>query len=136
MSKPALYIASRTKHAQKWINLRNAGHNIVSSWIDEKVPIEDDRKKELAKKFVDEVCNCDYFILYCEKYDQLKDANVEYGIALGTNKKIIIIDPDFCNFLGHLLIHHPNVTVVFNLQNALQIAYNAGIDVVNKKSSY
>lgn len=136
MSNPKIYIASRTKHANKWINLRNAGHNIVSTWIDEKVPIEDERKQSLAEKFVHEVCDCDVFVLYCEKYDQLKDANVEYGIALGAGKKIVIIDPDSCSYLGSLLIHHPTVSIVFNLQSALQIVYDADMNLVVKKMLY
>jgi hypothetical protein len=77
-----IYIASKTKHADKWIKLRSEGVDIISTWIDEAGEGQSEDMADLCKRCVDECLSCDYLIIYREPDDYLRGAFIEMGIAL------------------------------------------------------
>lgn len=91
MYNPKIYMASKTKHFQKWIDLRNNGVNIISTWIDEAGDGKTLDKKNLCLRVINEIKECDYLIVYVEEGEFLKGALIEMGVAMGFDKPIIMI---------------------------------------------
>ena len=108
---PKIYMASKVKHFQKWIDLRNKGYNIISTWIDEAGPGQTKDKSELCNRVIDEVKNCDFLIVYTEEGEFLKGALIEMGIAMGFEIPIFLVGqvlkPDSVFTYCHL-IHQCN----------------------------
>jgi hypothetical protein len=93
MSK-SIYIASKTKHADKWIELRNRGINIISTWIDEAGPGQTKDMAYLCNRCIEESIRCDAMIVYAEEGDLLKGAFIEMGVALAVSgKRIYLVGP-------------------------------------------
>ena len=109
--KPKIYMASKVKHFQKWIDLRNKGYNIISTWIDEAGPGQTKDKSELCNRVIDEVKNSDFLIVYIENGEFLKGALIEMGIAMGFGIPIFtvgqVLKPDSV-FTYCSLIHQFN----------------------------
>lgn len=84
MTGKAIYIASKTKHRAKWIALREAGHNIISTWMYAEGDIDRD---VLCFRCKHECLKCDGLILYAEDGDVLHDALIEAGIVLASGLK-------------------------------------------------
>lgn len=91
MSTPTIYIASKTKHAQKWINLRNKGVNIISTWIDEAAPGSSKDMSDLCRRCIKESVDCTAMIVYAEEGDVLRGAFIEMGVAFGEGMKPIFL---------------------------------------------
>ena len=88
---PRIYIASKTKHAPKWRELRANGLNIVSSWLDVG---EIDRPEEYRRLWnccILEVSASDLLIVYCEPGETLERCLVEIGSALASSVPIYCI---------------------------------------------
>lgn len=77
-----IYIASKTKHADKWKGLRSNGVNIISTWIDEAGEGETEDMASLCMRCIEECLVCDALIVYRESGDYLKGAFIEMGIVL------------------------------------------------------
>lgn len=77
-----IYIASKTKHADKWLRLRGEGHNIISTWINEAGFGESKDLANLCYRCVIECSTCDGLIIYAEPDDYLKGAFIEMGVVL------------------------------------------------------
>lgn len=93
-AKPKIYIASKTKHADKWIKLRDQGVNIISTWIDEAGPDASPDMEDLCKRCVDECLACDALIVYREADDYLKGAFIEMGVVLSkSNTPVLLVGP-------------------------------------------
>lgn len=116
-----IYIASKVKYGQQWIELRNKGYNIISTWIDEWLPNSTQYIGDLLIRCIKESSECDVLILYCEPYDVLKCALIEVGAALTSGKKVIIVG--ICHSVdSETLYAHPNVYKCEDIETALFLA--------------
>lgn len=78
-----------------WRQLREAGIEIVSTWIDEAEPGETADLGELWVRIAREIASADRLVLYVEADDfPLKGAFIEVGIALGMGKPIVLVAPE------------------------------------------
>lgn len=77
-----IYIASKTRHADRWIKLREAGAPIISTWIDEAAPGASANLDDLWHRCIAESSSCAVLIVYREPEDILKGAWIEMGAAL------------------------------------------------------
>lgn len=90
----SFYVASRTKHADRWRHMRARGAKIVSSWIDEAGPGETLDYAEFWTRVSDEIAQSHFLLLYVEPDDfPLKGAFVEVGIALGREIPVTVCAP-------------------------------------------
>lgn len=104
------YVASRTRHAQMWREMRAAGSRVISTWIDEAGQGETGDLSELWTRVVDEVSRCDRLVLFAQPGDfPLKGALVEVGVALGLGKPVILCLHEVCWPVGSWM-RHPLVT--------------------------
>lgn len=104
MALPMIYVASKLIHAEMWKNLRQAGINIVSTWIDSGRPENDDAARRILKACEEEIAKSAFLVLYCRKGEVLRDALVECGIALALGKEIRQVGE--CESVG-LFAFHP-----------------------------
>lgn len=104
--KIKIYTASRTIHAPKWIQYRNQGYNIISTWIDEAGEGQSSDYSSLAKRCIDESIAADYFLLYSEPGEVLKGALIEAGAALAANKFVYYVGDG--SGLSRVFMEHPN----------------------------
>src|SRR5689334_21817984 len=92
--KPRIYVASKTKHAGKWLEFRDRGYNIISTWIDEAGPGQSKSLSDLARRCIEEAKSADVLIVYAEEGDTpLKGAYIEIGAALANNIPIYAVGP-------------------------------------------
>lgn len=83
-----IYVASKIKHRDKWLKMRDSGYNIISRWID----YYGDNNQQFVDICIDDLNNCDALLLFIDNEDEiLKGAFVEFGVALGLNKKIFVV---------------------------------------------
>lgn len=117
MSKK-IYIASKTRHADKWLKLRSEGVNIISSWIDEAGPGESKDLKDLCYRCLNECMECDAMIVYAEEGDVLVGAYLEMGSILGDEaKEIYLVGPVLKP--GSVFNYAPNILPVASVDHAL-----------------
>ena len=88
-----IYIASKTRHADKWRALRASGTTILSTWIDEAGTGETQDFADLWIRCVREAATCDALVFYAECGDVLKGAFVEVGAALAAGRPVYIVTP-------------------------------------------
>ena len=100
-----IYIASQTKHAEKWLELRKVGLNIVATWIDEAGAGASPDLTDLSSRCIFEATQADWLILYCETEDFLKGALLEAGAALGAGVPVICVGN--CKSISPTFEHHP-----------------------------
>jgi hypothetical protein len=86
-----IYIASKTKHAHKWCELKEKGYPINSTWIYESKVGETSDFHDLWHRCLTESASCDILIVYKEPEDILKGAWIEVGSALSNNKKVFAV---------------------------------------------
>lgn len=77
-----IYIASKTKHAARWIALRASGTPIISTWIDEAGEGQSADLNDLWVRCIRESSSCKVLIAYREPDEMLKGGWVEIGAAL------------------------------------------------------
>lgn len=87
----SIYIASKTRHAALWRDLRDAGAPIISTWIDEAGEGESADLDDLWRRCIAESCACDTLIVYREPQDVLKGAWVEIGAALASGNPVYAV---------------------------------------------
>lgn len=127
-----IYIASKTRHAPRWIQHKRDGAPIISSWIYEADVGATCNFSELWTRIQREVSLSKVLILYVEAEDagKLKGAFIEVGMALAYGVRVIVAAEGFGvpdrgdNFAPHgSWIHHPNVTFLCG-QHALERAFS------------
>lgn len=102
-----IYIASKTKHADRWRLLRDkVGEPVISTWIDEAGPGESADLDDLWRRCVAEASACDVLIVYCEPGEVLKGAWVEVGAALAHNVPVFAIGLDEFTIAKHKRLTH------------------------------
>lgn len=114
-----IYIASKTKHAPKWIKLREQGVNIISTWIDEHAASTSSDICELAWRCIQESKEADVTILYTEANEHLRFSLAEIGSALSAGKKVIVVGNS--PSLSNVMLHHPNIQHVQSISEALAL---------------
>lgn len=114
-----IYIASKAKHGQRWLDLRALGVEIDSTWIDEFRPGATSDWPDLWTRCVDEAGSADALVCYHEEGDVLKGALVEIGVALkaGIPVHIAAVGPE--GSFGQTFVNHPLVTMHSSLEAAL-----------------
>ena len=117
-SLPRIYIASKTIHAPKWRRLRDEGYNIISTWIDEASEGQTCDYTELSVRCIKEIRQSDFLILYCEKNEVLKGANVEAGAALAFGIEVRCVGQ--CETLSRVFQQHPLWKVYSDIYAALE----------------
>lgn len=113
-----IYIASKTRHADKWKALRAEGHNIISTWIDEAGKGESDDLTDLAKRCVNEAKNADRLILFSDDDELLKGALIEVGAALAYGVPVYVVG--WSRSFETALNKHPLWRNCFSLREALE----------------
>jgi len=114
-----IYLASKTKHAHMWRDLRAAGWPVISTWIDEAGPGESSDLSDLWVRCVAESSSAHCTLVYAEAGDVLKGAYIEMGCALAVGKPVLTVGlaP------GLSVLNHPLVRVFHSLPEALQAAW-------------
>ena len=100
-----IYIASRTVHAAKWRDLREAGFPIISTWIDEAGVGQSQSLSGLATRCIEEARSSTHFILYCEEGEYLKGALLECGAAMANNIPVYCVGS--CPSISRVFENHP-----------------------------
>lgn len=118
-SKPWIYVASKTRHAWIWKELRAAGHMIVASWIDEAGHGQTLDWADLWRRCVREVAFADVCVVYREDSELLKGALIEMGVALAKDKRVFFVG----NPGGIDAVNHPSVTVFDSVEKAFVEIY-------------
>lgn len=120
MSKSTrVHVASRTKHAAMWRDLRASGLNIVSSWIDQ---AESENLAILWELCIAEVKLAEALLFYIQGDEVLKGALVEVGVALANKIPVYVI-----GFTDQSWMHHPLVQRFASVQSAVT-------EILEKKS--
>lgn len=92
MERQGIYIASKTKHADRWRFLRDkVGEPIISTWIDEAGVGQTADFNDLWQRCLREATTCQVLIVYREPEDVLKGAWVEMGAALAAGVPVYAI---------------------------------------------
>ena len=92
MQRHGIYIASKTRHADRWRFLRDkVGEPIISTWIDEAGVGETSDFNDLWQRCLREATACQVLIVYREPEDVLKGAWVEMGAALASGVPVYAI---------------------------------------------
>lgn len=82
-----IYIASKVRHAARWLEVQtrlinsNSQDRIISTWIYEAGIGQSVSWPSLWTRCIDEVRQCDRLVLYWEDGDDLKGAIIEMGAA-------------------------------------------------------
>lgn len=108
MNSPAIYTASKTKHAHLWRDLRSKGHRITSTWIDEAEPGQTKDMGELWSRIDEEVLMADALLIYRATPDEvLKGAYVELGMAVSNRVPIFAVGFDVAPIPSFMLAPFP-----------------------------
>jgi hypothetical protein len=111
-----IYIASRTRHADKWREARETGVPIISTWIDEAGPGETSDYPDLWTRCTNEAKTAKAVVVFCEGGETLKGALIEAGAALGQGVPIFTVGLDAKE---HSWVTHPLVTQCRSLTEAI-----------------
>lgn len=114
-----VYIASKANHRATWRSIRDllvAGDEPVrinSRWIDVADRYTADPQgldyTLLWTHCIEDVINCDVLICYVDRGETLKGALIEVGVALASNKRIVLLGnrEDYLN--NGTWLNHPGV---------------------------
>jgi len=113
-----IYIASKTKHAERWKILRANKFPIISTWIDEAEQGQSQDLNDLWHRCINEASNCACMIIYAEEQEILEGAFIELGCALSNNKPIFAVGlPE-----NLTILKHNRIKVCYDLATALAFA--------------
>lgn len=92
LNRRGIYIASKTKHADRWRFLRDkVGEPIISTWIDEAGVGETEDFSDLWRRCILEASTAELLIIYRERDDVLKGGWVELGAALASGVPVFAV---------------------------------------------
>lgn len=115
MSGAGIYIASKTKHAERWRKLRDVyGYPINSTWLDEAGPGESASLSDLWLRCIREASAASALVIYCEKDEVLKGAWIELGAALHAGVQIYAVGIE-----GFTVAHHPAIRHFPTMKDAM-----------------
>lgn len=113
-----IYVASKVRHAKKWLAFRDAGYPINSTWLNEAGPGETKSFEDLWIRCCLEAKQAGVLVAYREKGETLKGAMIEIGVALSVPKPVLVVG----DWEGMTFLHHPTVKLVPNLSEAMAMA--------------
>lgn len=113
-ARHGIYIASKTKHAKRWKELRAAGYPIISTWIDEAGAGESEDLSDLWDRCIAEASGCSLLVLYREPDDVLKGGWVELGAALANGVPVHAVGIE-----GFTIQHHRGIKHFDTIEAAL-----------------
>jgi hypothetical protein len=91
-ARHGVYIASKTKHADRWRFLRDkVGLPIISTWIDEAGAGESHDLSDLWDRCIREASTAQHLILYREPDEVLKGGWIELGAALASGVTVFAV---------------------------------------------
>lgn len=91
-NRHGIYIASKTKHADRWRFLRDKiGEPIISTWIDEAGEGQSADLDDLWRRCISEASSCALLIVYREPDEVLKGGWIELGAALACDVPVYAI---------------------------------------------
>lgn len=123
-----IYTASKTKHAHKWIELRERGINVNSTWIDEAGKGQTKDMADLCRRCIRECIECDAMIVYSEEGDYLKGAFIEMGVALSIPSKPIVLVGEVLPF-GSAFTYAPQVFRAKTIEDALDFLGTCQVEI-------
>jgi hypothetical protein len=110
-----IYIASKTRHAGRWKDLRAKGFPIISTWIDEAREGESADLDDLWSRCIAEASGCRVLIVYREQDDILKGGWVEVGAALAAGVPVYAVGLDGFTIAEHKRVKHfPTIEDAFS----------------------
>jgi hypothetical protein len=116
VGRRGIYIASKTRHAGRWLALRAAGHPIISTWIDEAGIGASADLDDLWQRCISEAALCAVLIVYREPEDTLKGAWVEIGAALVRGTPVFAVGlRDYTIAKYHRVRHFDTVEEAFDV---------------------
>lgn|SRR3990167_5519652 len=115
-----IYMASKTKHAPMWRDMRQSGVPINSTWIYEAGAGESACLADLWLRCIGEAVCARALVVYREPDEVLKGAFIEVGAALAVGIPIFAVGCDEYSFTNH-----PLVTKCATLSEALLLAEEA-----------
>lgn len=102
-----IYIASKTRHAERWRFLRDmVGEPIISTWIDKAGEGESAGLDNLWRRCISEAANCEVLILYREPGDILKGGWIELGAALANGVPVFAVGIEGYTIAKHRGVRH------------------------------
>lgn len=105
----AIYIASKTKHADKWRRIAKL-HAVNSTWIYEAGEGETSDFHDLWRRCMNESKTCTAMVVYREPDDILKGAWMEMGAAISHNIPVHAVGlEEFTIGKSKFVTHHPNI---------------------------
>lgn len=105
--KKGIYIASKTKHADRWRFLRDkVGEPIISTWIDEAGAGESNDLADLWRRCILEASTAEVLILYREPEEVLKGGWVELGAALASGVTVFAVGIEEFSIVHDKRIRH------------------------------
>ena len=114
VARRGIYFASKTKHANKWKALRQAGVPINSTWIDEAGEGESMDLNDLWMRCIHEASTASALVLYREPDDVLKGGWIELGAALSNGVPVHAIGCE-----GFTVAHHEGIAHHASVADAL-----------------
>ncbi len=113
-----IYIASTVELGPRWVEYKEAGWPIVSSWIYEADAGQVENWADLWRRCVDESKCADGLILIAEGTHRPTGSMIEVGAALASNVPVAIVgDPKFMGSARN----HPGVIGVYeSVESAFQ----------------
>ncbi len=113
-----IYTASKTKHADKWKELRAQGYGVISTWIDEAGVGETSDFGDLWLRCIAESARADVTLVYAEEGEVLKGAIAEVGSALCAGRRVVAVGP--VQAAGSWY-KHPGVQLCSSIEEALRL---------------
>jgi hypothetical protein len=128
--KRGIYIASKTKHADRWRFLRDhVGEPIISTWIDEAGQGESGDLADLWRRCIDEASRARILILYREPEEVLKGGWIELGAALASGVTVFAVGiEEFTVAKDARIRHFPDMKAAIEASRALLSKIEGGED--------
>lgn len=124
-----IYIASKTRHADRWKAMRTAGATIISTWIDEAGVGESPDLNDLWVRCISESATCAVLIVYRELHDVLKGAWIELGVALARGTPVFAVGlREYTVAHYHGIRHFDTIEEAFDVARAALSAHPAPQD--------
>jgi hypothetical protein len=105
-ARNGIYIASKTKHAERWRNLRASGVPVIATWIDEAGEGESQDLHDLWRRCLSEASNAAAIIVYREPDDVLKGGWIELGAAASHGVPVFAVGIEQFTIARHRGIQH------------------------------
>lgn len=118
------YIASKAHHRPRWRDMRDAGININSRWIDtdDKYSIDSNglNYQKLWVECIEDVQACDVVVSYIEHGEVLKGSLIEIGAAIALGKIVYLVGPIAAYCTNGTWLNHPNCEHVSSLEEVMK----------------